>query len=76
VRRYEAGVLTETRRPISGSICIVDPERGDAISTWHPEKGFMTEGLFGAFELDFGDEVLRGKFVPEPCDEGTAPFYY
>ena len=75
VRRLEEGAWQEAIVPESGAICIVEPERGESISVWDPENEILTKGLFGAFELHFGDEIVRGKFVPEPCDEDTVPVF-
>lgn len=41
-----------------GSICIVEFECGDSISIWDFENEILIKGLFGVFELYFGDEVV------------------
>jgi len=70
--RIEEG-KREVTKPDSGMVIVLTPEKDEAIAVMGPD-GFTTEGLFGAFELKFGEDVINGKFVPSPCEEG-APYF-
>ena len=50
------------------------PEKGAELVVPDPENEGQTLGLFGAFELKFGDDKMDGKFVPGLCEEGR-PLY-
>ena len=68
----EGGEEKSKRDATDGVIFIVDPEKGEAIAEM---KDGLPEGLFGAFELSFGDDTMKGKFVVAPCEDGTVPYY-
>ena len=74
-RRFTDGQWEKPMVATGGSVCIVEPELGEQISIEDPDNEGVMKGLFGAFELNFGDEVVRGKFVPEPCEDDTVPLF-
>ena len=68
---YEEGEITKSVTPDRGLVLVIEPERGTAIAEIDPSEYGATLGLFGAFELTFGADTLNGKFVVEPCEEGS-----
>ncbi|HIN84870.1 MAG TPA: TRAP transporter large permease subunit [Myxococcales bacterium] len=74
LQSYEGGKLTKTQIPESGIVVIFDPEIGAELVIIDPENEGQTLGLFGAFELKFGDDKMNGKFVPGLCEKG-GPLY-
>ncbi|MFT5431479.1 MAG: C4-dicarboxylate transporter DctM subunit [Myxococcota bacterium] len=67
--RYEEDEEPEVVTPDSGIVVVLEAERGAEISVDDPEHEGATLGLFGAFELKFGEHTLNGKFVPSPCSD-------
>ncbi len=63
---------TKRQAPDKGVLVIIEPElKGTLVA--EADDG-TTTGLFGAFELTFGEDTLNGKFVPTPCTEGSPLF--
>ena len=77
---WEGGKKTKELKPTKGLVLVQTPEQGKEITVWDPENkdSEVTFGLFGAIELTFQvdgkDKVMKGKFVPLPCDEGTIVY--
>ncbi|MFT7622239.1 MAG: C4-dicarboxylate transporter DctM subunit [Myxococcota bacterium] len=64
---YEEGKETRRQKADSGVVLVIEAELAGTPSS-------EDAGLFGAFELKFGEDALNGKFVPLPCESG-APVY-